>query len=50
VTVPADPTAPTDIAVSPADCTSTEPAPATDVAAFHVGYATLSDVGLTPGS
>jgi 5'-nucleotidase len=44
VTVAADPTAPTDVAVSPADCTSTAPAAATDVPAFHDGFATISEV------
>jgi 5'-nucleotidase len=51
VTVPADATAPTDAAVAPADCTSTAAAGSTDVAAFHAGFATLSDVPIrTAGS
>jgi 5'-nucleotidase len=50
VTVPADPTAPTDAATAPADCTSTAPAGSTDVTAFHNGFATLSDVPLRPAS
>ncbi len=45
-----DPAAPLGDAVAPADCTSTVPAPNTDVAAFHVGFATLSEVGLRPAS
>ena len=36
-------------AVATADCTSTAAQPATDVAAFHVGFATLSSVPATPG-
>ncbi len=48
VNVPADATAPTDAAVAPADCTSTATAGSTDVAAFHVGFATLSEVPIRP--
>jgi 5'-nucleotidase len=50
VNVQPDPTAPADVALAPADCTSTAPAPTTDVAAFHDGYATLSPIGIQPGS
>jgi 5'-nucleotidase len=48
VDVPADAAAPVDTAVAPADCTSTAPAGSTDAAAFHVGFATLSDVSIRP--
>jgi 5'/3'-nucleotidase len=48
VDVPADAAAPTDAAVAPADCTSTAPAGSTDVGAFHVGFATLSEVPIRP--
>jgi 5'-nucleotidase len=50
VTVAADLTAPTDVAVSPADCTSTAPAAPTDVPSFHDGFATLSEIGIRPAS
>jgi 5'-nucleotidase len=50
VSVVADPAGPRDVAVAPADCTSTAPAAATDVPAFHDGFATLSDVPLGPAS
>jgi 5'-nucleotidase len=50
VMVAADPAAPTDVAVSPADCTSTAPPGATDVPTFHAGFATLSDVPLRAAS
>jgi len=41
-----DPAAPQADALAAPDCTSTEPQPATDVAAFHVGFATLSPVSV----
>jgi 5'-nucleotidase len=50
VEVPADAHGSTDIAIAPADCTSTAPAGPTDVTAFHDGFATLSDVPLRPAS
>lgn len=37
-------------ALADPDCTSTEPAPPGDVAAFHVGFATLETVPLQPAS
>ena len=37
-------------ALATPDCTSTEPAPTTDVAAFHDGFTTLSDVTIEPAS
>lgn len=45
-----DPTAPLADAIAAPDCTSTVPAPATDVAAFHAGFATLEPVPLQPTS
>ncbi len=50
VTVTPDLTASPGDAVQPADCTSTAPAAATDVAALHEGFATLSDIGLRQGT
>lgn len=50
VEVAPDASASTALAIAPADCTSTEPAPATDVAAFHDGFTTLSEIGLQPAS
>ena len=46
VTVTADTTASQPDALAAPDCTSTVPAPPGDVAAFHVGFATLSTVPL----
>ncbi len=37
-------------ALADPDCTSTAPAPSGDVAAFHVGFATLETVALQPAS
>lgn len=37
-------------ALATPDCTSTDPAPTTDVAAFHDGFTTLSDLTIEPAS
>src|SRR5262245_31833839 len=50
VNVPLDPTATPGAAAAPADCTSTAPAGSTDVTAFEVGFATLSDVPVRPAA
>jgi 5'-nucleotidase len=50
VEVTPDPAAALGDAIAPADCTSTQPAPTTDVAAFHNGFVTISEVGLKPAS
>jgi 5'-nucleotidase len=50
VEVAPDPAAPTNDAIAPADCTSTQPAATTDVAAFHNGFVTISEVSLKPAS
>ena len=49
-TVTVDPTAPAEDALAVPDCSSTAPAPAGDVAAFHLGFATLSPVPLQSAS
>lgn len=48
VEVPPDTAASLGDALAPVDCTSTAAQPSTDVAAFRVGFATLSSVPVTP--
>jgi len=50
VTVASDTTAPLEDALAVPDCTSTSPAPAGDVDAFLLGFATLTQVPLQPAS
>ena len=47
-TVIPDASVPLGDALASADCTSTTAQPSTDVAAFHVGYATISSVPVNP--
>jgi 5'-nucleotidase len=49
-TTTADLSATTADALATPDCTSTAPAPSTDVAAFHDGFTSLSDVPIQPAA